>query len=305
MERLAVGPLRRLVVGVDGSADAARALDWSAATVGPRGSIHAVAALPSMDRLAVDVVMGDTESYVRHVRHELSETWVSAARATVGQLTTEVREDGAADALAHAAVEIDAGGIVVGAHARTGMSLPVVGQTTRHLLRELTTPLIVVPEGVDVNLDDGQPLVAGVGHGEATEAAVWWTSEVADDRGLPVGLIRATGDAPVFQADGLVDLLGYYFDAGHREQLTRGDLSRLAQAIQENSEHELVIEAWLRPGLPAVQLVVASEHAAMLVIGHHWSAISHGHFTAQPLRYALRHTRCPIAVVPEAAVHSR
>lgn len=293
-----------LVVGVDGSESSANALEWAATTVGPAGSIHAITAVSPLVELTVDVVSGDGDGYLRYLRHQLSTSWTGGVGDRVGQLTTDVRDQTAAEALAAVAIETDADAIVVGAHVRKALALPTVGHTTRQLLHHLTSPLIVVPNQMHDGIDEGGPVMVGIGHGDATEAAVWWASQLADERGLTIGLVRATGDAPIFQSDGLVDLLAYYLEPEHRTEWTVGDVNRLAAAVQDNSDHDLVIETSIRPGLPAVQLVAASEQASMLVIGQHWSAISQGHLTPQPLRYALQHARCPVAVIPEAAMHS-
>lgn len=296
--------MRRLVVGIDGTEASARALEWAAATVGPEGSLHCVTAVSPMIELGVDAVTGDSAGYRGLLRRELAGSWTDGVAGQVGQLTTEVREQVAADALAASASECDADAIVVGAHVRKILVPFATGHTTRVLLRQLPTTLVIVPDGVETaGLADGGPIVVGIGHGEATEAAVWWAAQLADRRGVTVGLVRATGDAPLFQADGLLDLLGYYLHPATRERWARKDLDRLASAVQENSDRELPIDVEVRPGLPAVQLVEASENAALLVIGQHWSAISFGRHISQPLRHALTHARCPVAVVPEVAVH--
>jgi nucleotide-binding universal stress UspA family protein len=294
--------MRRLVVGIDGTDASRRAVEWAARTVGADGSLHCVTALSPMIELGIDAVAGDSADYQRVLQRDLSGRWTEGLAGRVGQLTTEVREQSASDALAASASEFDADAIVVGAHLHKLLDPFKIGHTTRKLLRRLPTTLVIVPDSVQGDLTDG-PIVVGIGHGEATEAAVWWASELADRRGVAVGLVRATGDAPLFQADGILDLVGYFLHPESREQWATKDVDRLAAAVQENSRRDLPIAIEVRPGLPAVQLVEASEHAALLVIGQHWSAISLGRHISQPLRYALTHARCPIAVVPEAAVH--
>ena len=69
---------------------------------------------------------------------------------------------------------------------------------------------------VDESLADNGVVIVGIGHGPATDAAVHWAAHLADDRDLPVGLVRATGEGPVFQVDGLLSLLAYYIDPRKR-----------------------------------------------------------------------------------------
>ncbi len=295
--------LRRLIVGVDGTDASARALDWAASTVGPEGAVHCVAAASPMIEFGVDVITGDPVGYLAFLERHLAGDWTRRIVDQVAECTVELREQHASLALTEAAVDVGADGIVIGSHHHRSLSVGVIGRTTRGLLRQLPTALIVVPDGANEGLGNDEPIVVGVGHGEATEAAVWWATQLADDRDLPVGLVRITGDAPVFQANGLLDVLGYYLSPADRAGWTTRDVARFADAAQENSDRTLSVDVDVRAGLPAVQLVEASRTAAMLVVGQHWSAISRGHHVSQPLRYLLGHAAGVVAVVPEAAVH--
>jgi nucleotide-binding universal stress UspA family protein len=295
--------LRRLVVGVDGTDASARALDWAASTVGPEGTLHCVAAASPMIEFGVDVITGDPVGYLDFLERHLAGDWTRRIVDRVAKCTVELREQRASLALTEAAVEVGADGIVIGSHHHRSLSVGVIGRTTRGLLRQLPTALIIVPEGAQQDLGGDGPIVVALGHGEATEGAVWWASQLADDRDLPIGLVRTTGDAPVFQANGFLDLLGYYLSPADREAWTTRDVTRFAHAVQENSDHTLSVDVDVRAGLPAVQLVEASRTAGILVVGQHWSAISRGHHVSQPLRYLLGHAAGVVAVVPEAAVH--
>jgi nucleotide-binding universal stress UspA family protein len=295
--------LRRVVVGVDGTDASARALDWAAATVGSDGAVHCVAAASPMIEFGVDVITGDPVGYLAFLERHLAGDWTRRIVDRVAECTVELREENAASALAEAAAETGADAIVIGSHHHRALSVGAIGRTTRALLRQLQTALVVVPDGASDGLGTEGPIVVGVGHGEATEAAVWWAAQLADDRELPVGLIRVTGDAPVYQSNGLLDVVGYYLNPQDRQSWTTRDLARLAHAVQENSDRELAVDVDVRGGLPAVRLVEASRTSALLVVGQHWSAISRGHHVSQPLRYLLGHAEGVVAIVPEAAVH--
>ncbi len=295
--------LRRVVVGVDGTAASAQALDWAAATVGPNGTVHCVAAASPIIEFGVDVVTGDPVGYLEFLDRHLAGDWTRRIIDRVAEVTVELREQNAGQALTEAAIETGADAIVIGSHHHRAIAGGVIGRSTRSLLRKLSTALIVVPDGAAEGLGDADPVVVGIGHGEATEAAVWWATQLADDRGLPVGLVRITGDAPVFQANGLLDVVGYYLSSADRQAWTTRDLARFAHAVQENSDRALSVDVVVRSGLPSVQLVEATRTAGILVVGQHWSALSRGHHVSQPLRYLLGHAAGVVAVVPEAAVH--
>lgn len=295
--------VRRLIVGVDGTEAAGVALHWAADTVGPDGVIHAVVAVDPTVEFLVDVVTGDPLSYLQLLHRDLASTWTRGAQARVGQLTADLVERSAPHALTAAAAEFQADAIVVGAHV-THLGAPKrIGATTRHLLRELPTPLVVVPagttSGLGADVEGTEFIVVGVGHGDATEAAARWAAELADRRNLGVVLLRATGDGPVYQTDGLLDLLSYELHPDRREERSTADVVRLAELVQELSEHDLAIEAAAVPGFAASRLGEVSDRASLLVIGQHRSKITLGRHTPQPLRHLLTHARCPVAVVPE------
>ena len=150
--------MRRLVVGVDGTAAGRIALDWAAETVGPDGHIHAIVAVDPTIELLVDVVTGDPMAYLEGLYHDLDSDWTKGTKGRVAELTADLVETGAPDALVSAAAEFNADAIVIGAHV-THLGLPKrIGATTRHLLRKLVVPLIVVPASTQRALDDG-PLV--------------------------------------------------------------------------------------------------------------------------------------------------
>jgi len=290
--------MRNLVVGVDGAPSSLRALDWAAAAVGPHGRIHTVAAVSPPTELAVPPPPTGRRTYLQMLQRQLETIWIDPIRDRVGTLTAIAAKGSAADALTAAADEYRADAIVVGAHVAPGAMPKTIGTTTRHLLRSLNHPLIVVPHGFSGGLVGDRPVIVGIGHGEATDAAVHWAARLADERDLPVGLVRATGEGPVFQVDGLLSLLAYYIDPAKRAEWTSEDLADFAGEVQALTAHELAVGVSAPPGLPAVRLVDASTSAALLVIGHHRSMITGKAHTTQPLRHALTHARCPVAVIP-------
>lgn len=290
--------MRNLVVGVNGAPSSQRALEWAAAAVGPQGRIHAVSAVSPPTELATVPPPRGRVTYLQLLQRQLETVWTDSIRGGVATLTATAVSGIASDALAVAALEWRADAIVLGAHVPLRAMPKTIGSTTRHLMKSAACPLIVVPHEATSGLDSGGPIIVGVGHGEATDAAVRWAARLADERDLGVGLVRATGEGPVFQVDGLLSLLAFYIDPAKRAEWTREDLEEFAAEVQTMTAHELPIGVSAPAGLPAVQLVEASADAALLVIGHHRSAITGHRHATQPLRHALTHARCPVAVIP-------
>lgn len=291
--------MKRLVVGIDGSASARSALRWAANTVGPDGELVAVTAMSPAPELHQVGRRSIGPPDPGTVQTTLERSWLAPVRELVGALEARVEPGTAHDALAAEALDRDADAIVVGTHAPVVGGPHRIGRTIHHLLRELPCPLVVVPRANRHQLAGGEPIIVGVGHGEATEAAVRWGAMVAEAHGLPLGLVRATGEGPVFQVDGALDVMALYLDPAKRVEWAAEDVAELARLAQHVTESEIEVAGSTVPGLPATRLAELSSGASLLVIGRHTTHIAAGHVT-QPLRFELGHARCPVVVVPRA-----
>ena len=123
--------MRDLVVGVDGAPPSLRALEWAAETVGPRGQIHAVAAVSPATELAVVPAPTGRQTYLQLLQDELETVWTDVVRARVGTVTAVAMDGSAADALTEVAAQRRADAIVVGAHVPARTMPKTIGTTTR------------------------------------------------------------------------------------------------------------------------------------------------------------------------------
>ncbi|HEY5664623.1 MAG TPA: universal stress protein [Ilumatobacter sp.] len=294
--------MRNLVVGVDGAPASRHALDWAVAAVGPDGALHLVAA----SEPASGFVAGEPPERVgAALRRAVTALAAEAVGDRVATVTVTASAACAADALGAAAQDHAADAIVVGAHVAPRAAPRRIGATIRHLLDTLATPLVVVPSGPVGALDAGGPVIVGVGHGDATHAAVRWAARLAAERELAIGLVRATGEQPVFDVDGLLNLLAYYIDPAQRAVWTREDLAMFAAEAQAVTDPEIAIGTTAVPGRPAHRLVDASATATLLVIGRHRSMLTGDAQTTRSLRHALTHARCPVVVIPADGADGR
>jgi nucleotide-binding universal stress UspA family protein len=290
--------MHNVVVGLDGGVASNRALEWAARAVGPHGTVHAVTAVSPVTELVVDAALADSVAFRRRLQIELETEWIEPVRHRVHTITAETTEGSAVEALRSAAVEHGADAIVVGAHVPAHLSPPTIGSTARHLLRDLPCALVVVPHEWRHDRGGRDPIIVGVGHGDATDEAVRWAARLAECHGLGLGLVRATGEGPVFSVDGFLDLVAYYIDPSQREVWTQEDLVRLAHEAQAATDSAISVGVAAVPGLPATNLVEAGIGASLLVIGQHRSLVTGTRHATQPLRYALAHAPCPVAVIP-------
>lgn len=290
--------MRNVVVGVDGSESSLGALAWAAETVGRTGRIHAVVGLNPWTRYVADAVGGREVSFQHVLERELIDRWTAEAGFRVGELRTTVSVSTAAKALDEVASVDRADAVVVGAHSSAAGVPARVGRTINHLIRITDHPVVVVPGRPPVSVDDGV-VVVGIGHGNATRAAVRWAGHLARERGLTVELLHATGDAPVFQADGVLSLVRYEVGRDDPDEFERGSIEHFADLMQTLVGPDLDLVVSTPPGLAALRLDEASERSALLVLGRHRSMWDRGHHTAQPLRHALTHARCPVVVIAD------
>ena len=272
---------------VDGSESSLGALDWAADTVGRAGRIHAVVGLNPWTRYVADGVAGREVSFQEALERDLVTDWTAEVRFPCRRAGTTVeRLDGCQGARRdrhRRPRRRDRGRCT---HLDCSAMPARVGRTINHLIRITDHPVVVVPGRHRSGLDDGV-VVVGIGHGNATRAAVRWAAHLARGRRLTVELLHATGDAPVFQADGVLDLVRYEVGQHDPDEWQHGAIEHFAELMQTLAGPELDLVVSTPPGLAALRLDEASERSALLVLGRHRSVLDRGHHTAQPLRHAL------------------
>lgn len=277
--------LKTIVVGIDGSDESMAALDWAMRAVAPDGVVEAVSAVGrhgERSRSAPDLAQ-----------------WVPDDGDGVS-IRRRVVEGRTADALMARAREIDADVLVVGAHARARLAPRTLGRVTTRLVHHTDRPLVVV--GTESTITSGEPstVVAGVGSGAATTAALAWAADFAQRHDTALSLIHAVGSKPVFGKDGILDVMAFYVDRSLLHDWALDDLAELADELQRATEEEVPI-SWSAPvGAAGPALVEAGADAALLVVGRHHDGAFDERVMAPALHHVLTHAPCPVVVVPVA-----
>jgi nucleotide-binding universal stress UspA family protein len=136
--------IRRVVVGLDGSADAHRAAQWAgglAAAVG--AEVIAVHALGLLHRTATgDVLAADTHR--DQIREEL-EQWCAPLREAGVRHRSELREGNPVSALLEVVDEVDADIVVVGRRGAGGFPGPLLGSTSTQVAQQAHGAVVIVP----------------------------------------------------------------------------------------------------------------------------------------------------------------
>lgn len=277
-----------IVVGLDGSPESERGVDWATGEAAGRGVplhlLHALLApLGELPATAAEqrVLLDGAESLLA----------AAAERARAGgatPVTTEITEKSAAPALIEASER--AAAMVVGARGHSAMSGFLLGSVSQHLARHARCPVVVCR-------DDGgrrvRRVVVGVDGSVGADAAIGFAMEHAARTGAQLVALYGWRDRhPAEFGRGEPDW------PGTRERIRAGNRlldTAVAGWREKYPQVDVSIEAI--PEHPARALADASERAALVVVG----ARGHGGFAGLLLgsvsQSVLTHARCPVAVV--------
>ena len=135
----------RLVVGVDGSDDAHRAVEWAAELVdavdGDLVLVHAVGLLAHLEPGAPPVSANDHRG---ELARRLEQQWAAPARRLGVPYRALMIDGEPVTVLAEAAVREGADAIVVGSRG-AGLAQTLLGSTSMHLTMKSPLPVTVVP----------------------------------------------------------------------------------------------------------------------------------------------------------------
>jgi nucleotide-binding universal stress UspA family protein len=268
-----------VVVGMDGSVASRAALEWVCRSVTPTDVVHAVHVGTSTDGAGGDL-----------------QAWVDGAMTGEAIVHTVPTSGECADTLLRVVDDVGADLLAVG-H-RSGRVANRLGRTTTQLLEHTRGPIAIVGDGAVAA--PSNTVVAGVGHGPATRAALRWAAEYAETHGTALRLIRAVPNRPVFRVDGLLDVMAWYIDRDMATGWALEDLESAADSIERSTDDGLPI-SWSAPtGSPARVLTEESSSASLLVVGLHQDepAGDADHDVPHWLHHAITHAPCPVVVVP-------
>ena len=280
-----------ILVAYDGSADAERALQWSAAEslrTGVPLRVLAVNAVvpPTWSGMAggvgmagvVDIPVGDSSALLEQADKTLSEAGVGSA--TLDQATGHV-----VDVLLRAGES--ASMLVVGSHGhgRTGEAL--IGSVSQHLARHATCPVVVVRQARD---PEARRIVVGVDGSRSSAAALDHACRRAEDTGETVVALHAWR-VPAPSTD-VWSSKPRSVDTEERERFLSESIAGVrADHPDVRLEHEVVAVA------PGQALVDASAGASLVVVGSRGLGFFSGLLLGSVSQVVLHRAECPVAVV--------
>lgn len=278
-------PHNAVVVGLDRTAVAGRALDWAAQHAGlerrPLVITHATGSLGTVGTTWLNLADPATEPTLIELREqgeELLATAVAKVSARHPSLTivpTVALDDPAAE-LVH--LSRSAALVVLGSRGH-GLSRTIpTGQVGSWLARRTSCPVVVVPDFNPLIVRQG--VLVGVPLTDDATAVLDFAYRYASVHDLPLSVVHASQEA-----DGASG-------RDHRRWLV--------EAISGQAENHpgVRVQAVLAPGRPAATLLRMAERMNLLVVGQHHATRLHrspfGHVRSSVVDRA----PCPTAVVP-------
>ncbi|MDH6521416.1 nucleotide-binding universal stress UspA family protein [Streptomyces sp. SAI-208] len=270
---------RRVVVGVDGSLIAVRALDWAAEEAERRGAaLHIVYAVP--DRDEAEPVLASAEARMRDHHPRLTVTTASAQGSAVRALA---RESEGADLT------------VVGTRGLGRFTGAVFGSVSLRLAAHTHGPLLVVRG--DHRCDGGREVLLGLESDSDADAAAYAFQE-AERRGVRLRVLHAwthrhtTPELPPIAGTSRGQQEAARREAAE-EAVPRFDVAELRRRYTGVGVDSLTVRT-----APAHALLEATRQAGLVVVGAH----RHGH-ADEPRLGTVGHTllhrsHCPVVVVP-------
>lgn len=279
-----------ILVGVDGSDTALKAVRWAATEAGRRElDVRLVAAVPWTTFQPIGLAPLGQE-YAREAALRAAEDHLAGARAEAertlpsARIGQEVCGGSAAEVLQYESAR--AGMLVLGNRGRGGFTGLLAGSVSTTLAATAACPVVVYrgtpsPEGAVVVGVDGSP---------DGDAALGFAFEEARLRGAELVAVHAWSD------DVLDPAVVAVLDRVAIERRESGVLADTVAAWQ-GKYPDVVVRSRLVADRPAGALVAESGAAQLVVVGSRGHGTVAGLLVGSVSRATVHHSRCPVAVV--------
>jgi nucleotide-binding universal stress UspA family protein len=289
------GSRRPVVVGIDGSESALRAVGWAAEEAGRRGAVLRLVQ-------ACEVLTGYAPLVVDwHALHmavaDRGREWLDRARTAAEEAVPGLR--------VHTALELtppvptlikesrEAALLVLGSRGLGGFTGLVLGSTSVEVSGRAHCPVVVVRDAAAA--PDG-PVVVGVDGTPVGEAAIAFAFAEASARDADLVAVHAWSDL-VLEAAYLGDAAA--LDFAVFEQRAEEILAERLAGWQEKYPEVHVTREIVRDR-PTGTLLRHGEHARLLVVGSRGRGGFRGLLLGSTSQHLLHHAACPVAVVRTA-----
>ncbi|GAA4397663.1 universal stress protein [Tsukamurella soli] len=283
-----------VLVGVDGSAAALKAVTWAAAEAYRRSMPLLLVGVA--DGGAYGPLLGASDNSLAQI-DAADGAALSAAEERVSKhypsvTTTTVQWTGSPAAeLIH--LSRDAYLTVLGANGIGGFSATILGTVAMALVTNGHSPVAVIRGGEHDVVPRTGPVVVGVDAGGSSEAAIAWAFDEASRRGATLTAVHAWTAYP---------------DAYSQSLALASGIDWQAEAIEEQAVFAERLVGWrekypdvpvrpvLRPGRAAEALLDHTAGAQLVVVGSRGHGDVTGVFFGSVSRALIHHARCPVLV---------
>jgi len=295
-------PPGTIVVGVDGSEHAERAVRWAARQAGLEGRaldlLHSVEPVLLRDTAWLDTQGIDHATLVRAL-HEASEAAlghaqeVALSEAPDLQVRSHLVERDARDALIEASTSAHL--VVVGSRGRGPMTTLVLGSVSASVARHAHGPVVVCRP--HARTPESACVLVGADGTAASVPVIEFAFRHASLRGVPLRVLHCFFDAAAASRPGLVDAaeVSAYEDL---RLLLAESVAGLAEKFPD-----VAFDLQLGRGLVDECLLGQAPAAELVVVGrteaHGWARF----LSASCALAVLERASTTVAVVPESAIH--
>lgn len=284
--------MTEIVVGVDGSANAAAALRWAQGEAALRAdqlvAVFAWGLIPpghAGDGHTFDVDYGAAQAQCALQAAVVDALGSEAARG----VETRTVCGPAVEELRTAAKGADL--LVVGARGISGVHGVLIGSVCHQLLRRAPGPLAVVPAPVGGPSGAGTPtrIVAGVDGSSGAQRALAWAVAEATRRDVPLDVVQAWHMSyPALGPAG-----GYLVECDAVEEAARREVEEAVAGLDPSR-----VTARAVPGRAGEVILEAATGADLIVLGTRGHGAVAAALVGSVTRHVAHHTTVPLIVVP-------
>lgn len=288
--------MRKIVVGVDGSASSQQAVRWAAAEAELRGEpLVAVMAWGYLDQHHHPLDAPFTPDYDEAEAHLALASYVTDALGP--EATDDVELLPVCDLPARALLESSRGAamLVVGARGRGGFAGLLLGSVSQKILHRATCPVAVVRDVEDDRIEGDARIAVGIDGSPGADVALRWALDEGRRRGAMVEVVHAwhmpyVAPYPYMTTD---------LDTASFEEVARDTVDRAIERAKPTAEDR--ITRVLTRGTAAGLLLDVAKGADLIVVGSRGVSGLKAAVLGSVSQQVAMHAVCPVVVIPEEA----
>ena len=292
---------QKILVGIDGSANAAAALAWAVSEAQARGaSVEAVYVWqdPSMAYSAaysapgyIPPVAGDVEEIAQHLLDDTLKKLPDVHDVKIGLRSAS---GAPVDILTRAAEEPDVAMTALGTRGHGGVVGLLLGSVSHAMTHHSRKPLAIIPgDWLDTGSQQSkQKIVVGVDGSEESKLALRWAVAEAAARGVPLEAVMVwSTPTTVLPAHLPLSALRLADQESKVEETLRA-------VVADVDTDGVDIDCTVLSGHPAATLLARGGTAQLLVVGSRGLGRAHETISGSVSHACTHHASLPVVVVP-------